>query len=101
MFVYVCVCAMCAFPLRFPSLSFHMCDRDVTCCHCVRYSPQSEILQYDVLEANDGDWGQSAGDGERLIDSYIQEFQLPHHLPKHTYLVITTEQRQAWTTLFH
>lgn len=28
-------------------------------------------------------------------------FQLPHHLPKHTYIVITTEQRQARTPPTH
>lgn len=38
----------------------------------------------------------SLSDGNSLTHA---EFQLPHHLPKHTYIVITTEPMQAWTAL--
>ena len=44
------------------------------------------------------DCGESAGEEETLTHA---EFQLPHHLPKHTYIVITTEQRRARTGSTH
>lgn len=52
------------------------------------------VLQHIIQ--NNMDCGESEGEEETLTHA---EFQLPHHLPKHTYMVITTEQRQAWTTL--